>query len=65
MDNKHLDDFIALYDAGVVAKVGDVISEYTAKAIGFSNDGFSPDSFDYDLAYRFIMDKYDVGGDLK
>lgn len=57
MNNKHLEDFLDLSD-DLNIKTEDLISEYTALAIKFSSDGFSPKSFDYDLAYSVVYDKY-------
>ena len=59
MNDKHLNDFLELSDE-LEIKTGDLISEYTMIAINYSKNGFTPDSFDYDLAYNTIMEKYNV-----
>jgi len=57
MNNVHLNDFLDLSDE-LDVKTGDLVSLYTAKAIEFSVDGFSPCVVDYDKAYVFVMELY-------
>jgi len=58
MNTKHLNDFLEIHEIDSSVSVGDLVSEYTRLAIEYSVDGFKPDSFDYDLAYTVVMDKY-------
>jgi hypothetical protein len=57
MNTKHLNDILEWSEDNKI-KTGELISEYTALAISFSNDGFKPDNFDYQLAYDVIKEKY-------
>jgi len=61
MNTKHLNDFLEIHEADPSVVVGDLVSEYTRLAIDYSVDGFKPDSFDYDLAYNIVIDKYRKG----
>ena len=58
MNRDHLDDFLKIHEDCPSVTVGSLVSEYTAIAINLSKDGFRPDSFDYDLAYKIVIDKY-------
>jgi hypothetical protein len=58
MNTKHLNDFLEINETDSSVSVGDLVGEYTRLAIEYSSDGFMPSSFDYDLAYRVVVDKY-------
>jgi len=57
MNNKHLNDFLVLGDKHNYV-VGDLVSYYTAKAIDYSYNGFSPCAKDYDKAFIDTIKKY-------
>lgn len=57
MDRKHLDDFLEIAEEQDL-KTGDLVSEYTALAIQYSKNQFTPTNKDYDKAYETIINKY-------
>ena len=60
MNRDHLEDFLRIHDLKPEISVGSLVSEYTSLAVSFAGDpkNFAPDDFDYDLAYKIVIDKY-------
>jgi hypothetical protein len=57
MNTKHLNDFLEIAEKQNI-KTGELISEYTALAIKYSNNGYTPTTANYNKAYKTIMRTY-------
>lgn len=57
MDPKHLNDLLEITEEQNI-KTGDLVSEYTALAIQYSNNGYTPTTANYNQAHEEMIKKY-------